>query len=320
MLTYTHSIKKFISRLSGSLEFLYNLTVELLNFLQDPNHRTDNDIATRILRLVLDAIATRFELQTWLSVLKSRDPYSYSTHDKRMQEAPKDANITANLHQNLLESNQTNASILLSRIQSQFEHIEVEEMEVLTPSLLREMIPLITQCPLEAHQFFLSVMTTYITRVVLREPRNQTDWARPNHAEEIDIVKCPKCQPLRDFLLDPSQESCDFPLPEDHNHLKGSADEWSYRPRCCEKKVKGSWSSPVLTVTKFPKPWDDWYCYFEMVQKELKRLPEEPLRQCLGAEYDALMNLDMVRLHEDDEIVDTAEDDAERSAKRARLG
>ena len=214
--------------------------------------------------------------------------YSY------LERANCDASIIASLHKQLFQSHQTNASVLLAKIQSQTESISRETLKKLVIPLLKEMIYIVNLCPLDARQFYKSMITTYIMRVVGKEPEKPSDWARPNENETVKCSDCTSCQMLQEFLMDPGEESRTFTVTKEK--------EWHFQihsiPSECNKAKDESQKLPTWTVTKTCRYWEanhnKWKKDASETQRELRQLPEEALKQCLADEYNVFMNLDMV--------------------------
>ena len=252
----------------------------------------------RLFLFVLDAAASQFGLQQYSSAAKtstSHDEYPYSSWPECQNESDKgrsDASLVVDLHQRLLQADGKKASELLGHIQSQTESLSFEELDRLVIPLLEQMIYIVDLCPRDACQFYQSIMATYITRVVQKEPEMPRDWARPNDKIKCDS-KCKACQPLQEFLADPGEESREFVSPP-YGHFK-----WSV-PDQCTKSEDLSQTPPVYIVTKTLKGWEEDYAKWQerasKAQEVFQRLPQEKLRRCLAEKYDEIMDLRMVKL------------------------
>ncbi|KAL9106939.1 MAG: hypothetical protein Q9187_008495, partial [Circinaria calcarea] len=186
------------------------------------------------------------------------------------------------------------ASELLDQIQSQTESLPCEELDRLVIPLLEQLIYIVDLCPSNACQFYQSIMATYITRVVQKEPEMPSDWARPNDKVKCCRSMCEECQPLQEFLADPGEESRGFILPMNCWHFECSV------PDQCKMSKDLSQNPPVYTVTKTLKGWEQDHAKWEervsKAQEIFQRFPQDKLRRCLARKYDEIMDLRMVKL------------------------
>ena len=312
------SVQTIITRFIGDSNLSNALTAEILAFANSLN--ADQDLAARLLSLVWESAVTQFELEKWSSASKSKLNFPYSSwpevasYDEEKR-AKCDANLVVKLHERLLQSQPTDASKLLAKLQSQTESISDKELCRLIVPLLGEMIHMIVHSPLDAFEFYKSIMTTYIMRIVGKEPEKPRDWVRNEEKDQVRCSrKCSDCQSLQDFLIDPKEETCTFPIGYDAvGHFK------CYIPDQCKTAIDVWRTPPVVTVTKTYKVWEasrlDWKRRVSEAQYALGRLPREVLRKCLGDEYDAIMSMDMVWLPEDDATGQTVE----RLPKRTKI-
>ena len=277
------------------------MAVEILSYSQSSN--PDEDLVARFFPLILDAAASQFELEKYSSAAKNMyhcDEYPYSSWPgcyNENERGCRDASIVVRLHQRLLQADGTKASKLLDQIQSQIESLRYEELDRLVVPLLGQMIYIVDLCPPEACQFYQSMMATYITRVVQKEPEKPSDWARPNEFKKCYYSECSTCQSLQEFLVNPGEESRGFPLLTDSWHLEHSV------PDQCKTSTDGSQKPPVLIVSKTLKGWEEnhskWQERASKAQATFRRLPQKELKQCLAEEYDAIMDLSMVKLQDE---------------------
>jgi hypothetical protein len=79
------------------------------------------------------------------------------------------------LYQQLLHSDEKKAAKLLVKIQSQTNSLLHKELDRLVIPLLEQMVEVLDLGSLETRQFYQSIMTTYITRVVQKEPEKPSD-------------------------------------------------------------------------------------------------------------------------------------------------
>ena len=273
----------------------------------------------------LDTAVSQFELEKWSSASKcssfSRRDYPYSSwpDSYKAEDRPKrDANIVASLHKHLLQSHPANASELLTKIQSQAESVSDKEIDTLIVSLLEKMIYIVDQCLPHARPFYVLLITTYTVRFVKNEPEKPNNWARASEKDQVKCYdkNCSACDSLRNFLLSPVEETYAFEASEKNWHCRFQV------PSECNLSRNESQKPPVWTVTKTYKSWEkshaEWEKRASKAQNSLRRLSEESMKQCLGDDYETLMNLDMIRLRAENSVAETG-DESERSAKRVRL-
>jgi hypothetical protein len=228
----------------------------------------------RLFPLVLDAAASQFDLQKYSSASKgsSRGDYSYSSWPdcyKDEERGRRDAGNVVGLYQQLLRSNGKKAFDLLGKIQLQTESLPNTEQSRLVIPLLQQMIDVVDRRSPHSRQFYQSMIATYITQVVQKEPGKPKDWSRPSEIEGCcwAISNCPTCQLLHEFLMNPREESRRFVL-DKSGHLKYSV------PARCNKSYE---SETVLIVTKTLKGWEEnhmkWQKRASEAQETFKLLP-----------------------------------------------
>lgn len=308
-----YRLKSFISRFVGDAAFVNGLAVEILCFLQSSS--TKNDLVARLFRQILDAAASQFKLQEYsshdkwctggerpFSFVDGDYPYSSWRECGTEEKGRRDASIIVSLHQQLLQADGGRASELLRRIQSESEIVADTVLKRLVIPLLEQMIYVVARCPLDAHEFYQSMLTTYITRVVGKEPKKPSDWARPGESG-CSRSDCSNCQSLREFLLDPKEESRKFDL-SSFGHIR----YWVLKHCDISQIEDKSATKQTVVATKNMKDWEwehsKWEKRAVTAQKFLKGLPQDELKQCLGQEkLDDIMDLRMVKLDASKNIV-----------------
>lgn len=116
------------------------------------------------------------------------------------------------------------------------------------------------------------------------------DWSRPVDEDFCARSVCPDHEMLRQFFLDPEEESLTFPSLDNYWHLV----EGEVLFDCITTRASGE-----FTIKKTLKRWErehkEWQERVFEVQKTLRQFPQTELQQCLAAQYKPIMNLDMVR-------------------------
>ena len=290
-------------RFADNIEFSNVLAIEVLSYSRSRS-ATKKELVLRLLPPILYTAASRFELARYSSKNKeqsSRFDYPYSSwteceidwrHDQR-NKGRLDAYVVADFYQQILQLYPEQIPELLTKIQEQTEQLLLEELSRLVVPLLEEMLHIVNVSSPEISRFYQSMMGTFITRFVQKEPRKPKDWSRPSKFE-CYRSDCTECPTLREFLIQPEEKSRKFTLNKDRYHL------FSHVPDDCTKHESNPPEPPVLTVTKTLKGWErehkDWSERASEAQTVFKQWPSEELKQCLGEQYDAIMNLRAVKL------------------------
>lgn len=284
----------------GDSDFVNAFVVELLSYSQSPG--VDTDLVTSLFPLVRDGAASQFELAKYSSAVKNPyctdGDYPYSSWPGCKDEKEKgrrDASVVIDLYQRLLQFDEDKARELLDRIQSQVTTLHCQELDRLFIPLLKQMMHVMDPGSRDAVEFYQAVMTAYITRVVEQEPEKPTDWSRPNEVNKCSrLSECVECAALREFLLDPQEESRSFRL-LDHWHCKGPLPLTPY-----ERDTDWSQKPPVLTLTKTLQRWKDdhstWRRSVSEAEKTFQQFDQKELSQFLAEKYDAIIGLHMVKL------------------------
>jgi len=242
------------------------------------------DLAAHFFPLILIPAATQFELDNFSSAARSTGCNDETEKGRR------DADIVVKLYQKLLQLGRARATELLFKIKSQIAVLTHSKLDNVVIPLLRQLFPILDLSSLEVCDFYQSIMSTYIERVVHKEPEKPRDWSRP--VDEVRCYRsvCPDHQSLGQFLLEPKEESRIFTSLNDPTHLGCNM------PSDCETTR----ASGVLTVRKTLNRWKrerkEWQERVSKVQMTLKQFPQTELQQCLADQYDAIMNLNMVRI------------------------
>jgi len=237
------------------------------------------DLAAYFFPLILIPAATRFELDKFSSAVRSTDDET--------ERGQRDADIVVKLYQELLQLGQERATELLFEVKSQIAVLTHSKLDKVVIPLLRQLFPILDLFSLEVCHFYQTIMSIYIERVVQKEPEKPRDWFQP--VDEFRCA-CPDHQFLRQFLLEPKEKSCTFTSLDNPIHLASDIPS-----NCIITRA-----SRVLTVRKTLKRWKrehkEWQERVSKVQDSFKQFPQTELQQCLADQYEAIMNLYMVRI------------------------
>ena len=173
---------------------------------------------------------------------------------------------------------------------------------------------------LGARAFCQSFATTWALQIVGKEPHKPSDWSRPDEVKKC-YRKCADCALLHEFLVDPEKASRRFEGLDSY-HLDDNVSEE------CETSTD---ESDVLTVTKTLRTWEkkhqEWQKRVTKAQEALKQLPELELKAFLAEEFEAIMDLRMVKLQHENPVAEAVSDVeegtedvfGERPQKRLRM-
>jgi hypothetical protein len=166
------------------------------------------------------------------------------------------------------------------------------------------MMGIINQCPLDACQFYQSMMTTYITRAVKPEPKKPGDWSQPGELGDCGQPHCSICLPVKEFMLDPVEKEREFNF-ANYESLYHVRNLLSSR---CDLFLHYSGGSKALSVTKGMSECRVEYNKWEERAKTALRhftrfVPRADLKRCLGDKYDVIVCLKMLRLPKENENV-----------------
>ena len=277
--------------------FANTLLVEILCYAET----TENPhLVEHLASSILDRALPSFQLQQFSSRTKAQSrpevyPFSSWPHCDWDERGKKDAAVVVSLYRRLAREDLNKAGELLQKLANDVATIDKMELDRFVIPLLKEIIDITVSQPLEASRFYSQIISTYIARVVEKEPPKPQDWSLPDDMRKCYRPDCAYCDPVRLFLQDPRKEEQTFTVPErayyDLTRHVPSGYETSWEKNGAEKKR--------VTITKTLMTWQRKHSYWqgkvENAQSALRSLPEGPLRQCLGdGEYQNLMELGTV--------------------------
>ena len=152
-------------------------------------------MVNRLIPLISDAAVSLFELHKYSSASKDSSshagyPYSSWPNCDINEKGQRDACLITDLYQRLLQDDEKKASELLSKIQVQAQDISLDEMDRLVFPLLEQMLRIVVINSPSYEQFIHSIMKTYLTRVVRKEPEIPQDWSRRNRKIHCNCAFC----------------------------------------------------------------------------------------------------------------------------------
>ncbi|KAL8907098.1 MAG: hypothetical protein Q9171_006003 [Xanthocarpia ochracea] len=289
------------------------LVIELLSHM---NHQGRSKIYLEtLLRNIIEPAISNFNLPTYATYAASIIPPSRPDYSNRSrgQEASEISSRLAGpikaFYEYASACNQELPALLLQRIQATASALTVEQSNSFLISFISELIPVADTSSIEAQSCLHSLIILYIIRTVRHEPKKPTDWTR---LEEMAICSsgCDHCSKMNTFLKDP--EVSYYALHEGDHHLQYQFHHFQYFD---EDTRRGAWM-PV-GVTKTNKWWEvqhpKWQTRAEAVLQAIKKLPQDRLKECLGSQYNGIMDLRMVRI-----VDDAVADDAMQSEQEGK--
>ncbi|KAI9832827.1 MAG: hypothetical protein M1826_000993 [Phylliscum demangeonii] len=314
-------VQSFILRFIGKSNFIDAVAIESLDFLQSGIPSADR--VTKILTSVLGPAASRFELSKYSQTQERhalrRRPYpsepdnrtpqtDASESDASESAKTQDARVVVGLYQHVLRSDPTAASNLLQKIERQAasDLQTVLHQGPYTPTrippdtwiipLLEQFLPVLDLSLSNARQFCESLVTTYITICVPREPEKPGDWSQPDGAVTCSMPECVACSALRLFMIDPEQEIGRFEWPKEtiaHVRL------YMTYQRHSELSTVAT-EPPVLVIKKTRGKWEEqhsrWQTQALAIRHALEGLPQSELKQALAERFEEMMDLRMVKV------------------------
>ncbi|KAL8881817.1 MAG: hypothetical protein Q9192_007715 [Flavoplaca navasiana] len=307
-------VRTFIEHFQNNNLLINPLVIELLS---QANHQDrSKSYFDTLLRKIVDSAISNFNLCGYAKYIASLVPpnqSSYSSGRSRETTASAYSNRLAGPIKAFYEyagaHKQELPALLLQRIQATASELTVEQSNGFLISFLSELIPVADTSLTEAKFCMRSLITLYITRTVGYEPKKPSDWTR---LEEINTASCHcnNCSSMNTFLKDPEESY--YALGNGDYHLQYQFHDFKY----FDIPKKEKWGTP-LAVTKTNKWWEEkhplWQTRAEVVLEAIKNLPQDRLKECLGDEYDAIMDLRIVKVVDDVVMNDVAQSDVEEN-------
>ncbi|KEF50888.1 uncharacterized protein A1O9_13058, partial [Exophiala aquamarina CBS 119918] len=176
----SNSMDTFVGRFTDDATFANALLVETLCYsetVQKP------DLVKHLLSLILDTAISSFQLHQFSSFSKQecpREDYPFSSWPDISlddnERGKKDAAVIVSLYR-LVRDDLVKAGQLLENIANGTAIIHHDDLDRLIIPLLRGMIDITKHQPFKASLFYSKVISTYIERVVQKEPPKPQDWS-----------------------------------------------------------------------------------------------------------------------------------------------
>ncbi|KAL8820946.1 MAG: hypothetical protein Q9223_000934 [Gallowayella weberi] len=307
-------VRIFIEHFHDNNLLINPLLVELLS---QSNHQGPSKIYLEtLLRKIVESAVSNFNLCQYATYTATRTPPNQSEASSRSrgQEGSaisrKLAGPVKAFYEYTSTCQQDLPAQLLQRIQATASELTAEQSNGFLISFLSELIPVADTSFNEAQTCIRALITLYIIRTVGHEPKKPTDWTRLEEmytgSHDNDISR------TNTFLKDP--ETSYYALGNESIYdLKFSFHDFKY----FDFEQKGYWG-PIAGVTKTNKWWEEqysnWQSRGEGALGAIKTLPQDRLKECLGDEYDMVMDLRMVKIVDDAVVDDAIQGDNEEKA------
>ena len=182
---------------------------------------------------------------------------------------------------------------MLGKIQTQASELTDKQLQDFLIPLLEDMMTVVDISSSETQECFQSLVTTYITRIVGKEPKRPNDWARPEEATEGCYLKCDACREMQKFLRNPISETHDIHV-DNRWHLR------CHFGNDLEIGTETMDGLTSLTVTKILQWWEKehkkWETRASNARETLQKLASSaPLKECLAHKYDKIMDLRLLK-------------------------
>lgn len=287
----------------------------MVELLSQSHHQVHSKIYLEtLLRNILEPAISNFNLYEYATYTASLIPPNqiHSSSRSREQEASaissKRAGPIKAFYEYASVCKQELPAQLLQRIQATASELTVEQSNSFLISFLSELIPAADTSFNEAQSCIRSLITLYIIHTVGHEPKKPTDWTRLEEMSTCSHTYDDDCSKMNTFLKNP--EVSYHALGDRRNYyLESHFHNFKY----FDIDKKQAWN-PV-GVTKTNKWWEEqhpkWQTRAEAVLEAIKKLPQDRLGECLGDEYDWVMDLKMVKIMDDAVIDDAVQSDKE---------
>ena len=275
------------------------LMVELFLYLQQQD--CSEIYLESLLQRFIEPAISNFDLPRYASYIKTRSSRAFkgSLQNSRGQgEKETQSNPGGPIkafYEYVSAHEQETPSRLLQKIQTQASGLTVEQLKEFLMSFLEEIITVVDVSSVGVQRCIQSLVTSYITRMVGKEPKKPSDWARPEEMKPDCYQKCVDCSKMNTFLRDPELQhhilSC-----EKTWHLKTKYHLFKYF------EVDEVDHNPVA-VAKTLNWWEEqhrkWESRASDALEALQKLPQAELKQCLTHRYDEIMDLRAVKVIDD---------------------
>ena len=269
------------------------LIVELFLNLQQQDCSTI--YLENLLQRIIESAISNFDLPQYASYIKTRPSRAFAGS---LQNSCNPRGPIKAFYEYASAHEEGTPSRLLQKIQTQVSGLAVEQLKEFLMSFLEEIITVVDVSSVEVQRCIQTLVTNYITRMVGKEPKKPSDWARPEEVGSKCYQKCDDCSKMNTFLRDSELQ----------RHVSSCKDTWetfhletnyhSFKYFEVEKVDRNP-----IAVVKTLKWWEEqhrkWESRASDALEALRNLPRAELKQCLAHRYDEIMDLRVVKVIDD---------------------
>ena len=273
-------VRKFAVHFLQDRNVTNTLIIELL--IVSPDSDGLQTFFEDLLRHILTPTVSNFDLLQYTAYIKA-----HSTRGGPIKEFYKRSCAQSN----------TTSSELLAKIQTQAPSLTHKQTEEFLLPLIGDIMDVMDLSSCNAHGFFYSLFTIYITQTMQQEPQRPRDQARLEEAAPECFRKdCEVCPRIIEFLKNSETETMKFPC-DDPWHLRHT----SYVKYLEVQPHKSGDGKEEVTLTKTIRWWEEkhrkWEERCSTTLEALRKLPQAKIKECLSDRYDDIMDLRAVKLH-----------------------
>ncbi|KAL9628082.1 MAG: hypothetical protein Q9164_007397, partial [Protoblastenia rupestris] len=288
-------VRVFVLHFSDWGQFTNALMVESLLHLQHQD--CSNKYLESLLQRIMEPTVSNFDLPWYATYIKTRSSRAVDTSQRHIRgQGEKESQcIPAGpikaFYERVSAREQGTPSRLLGKIQTQASGLSAEQSEFLI-SFLEEMITVVDVSSIEVRECIQSLVITYITQTIGKEPRKPSDWARPEEERSCYREKCDDCSKMIAFLRHHELQHQKLSF-EEFRHVGLYYDMFKYF------EVKES-CRETFAVTKTLRWWGeqhrDWESRAANTLEALRKLPQAKFKYCLTDQYDEIMDLRVIEV------------------------
>ncbi|KAL8686814.1 MAG: hypothetical protein Q9218_006846 [Villophora microphyllina] len=275
-------VRIFVSHFQNNSLLTIPLVLELFSHL---NHQgRSKSYLDALLRKIIGPAISNYNLRLYATYNTSRIPAGQNHSSGGSREQRKLAGPIKAFYEYTNAHNRNLPPLLLQNIES----------NGFLFSLLSELIPAGNVSSLDVQRCIRSLISRCIIQTVGHEPKKTRDWTRLG-----ETVTCPRdcveCSKMNTFLKDPRVS---YHVLDTHSyHFEGQFHNVAYFD-----VEKVGWNSPT-GVTETLKWWEEqhskWKARVDSVMGAIRKRPQDRLKECLGHDYDDIMNLRMIKVVDD---------------------
>lgn len=200
-------VRGFVNRFLHKGFLPIAVMIELLIYL--PSSGRSRMYLESLFRRTLEPVISNFDLQRYATYIMQR--YSQRSNCGIRHNSGQGEKETHNIRAGPIKAfyervcvyEEGTPSRLLKKIQTQASELTQEQLKDFLMPSLEELITLVDNSSSEVQECFQSLVAIYITRLVCKEPKRPSDWARLEEVTSKCYMTCGCCAKMNEFLMDP---------------------------------------------------------------------------------------------------------------------